>query len=480
MNSKLKLILVAIIFFLSLKATEGQKKVIVNQKLILTSEYLGVKQFNKKRFGDAFRSCRAKRCQFDRNLRFGAVEDGGFVIMIMNNDKKGIKPMVKKVAKVDFTQATVQDFMNAYILKISDGQYCDRCVNSFVNYYSNYVTHMQSFDTHIFQHQSTNPSVKPTPFVVDIPYENTSQVLTFPDCVYDDNAPCTTYKVTSATATLPPDNTVPNFGDIYLPDNFTITVDPSVTSIHWVFSVFTLGSNVEFDLSQRAAGTPSTPATPPKAVGAGFPPNCYASTHANPSDYNFGATGPNGAPGAAGTSGANGANLIFHADNITAGGNVWVRTDGQNGGTGGTGGTGADGALGWCGSVSSQSGSIDAGQAGSGGPAGPAGNGGNVSFVSFTSYDPNGNLVSYMPLSSTGTTPSAWPTGTTGQIVIYGNPGLHGNGGTGGAQGTDGLECECGPGSNIYDCASGSRGTPCSPRGPGSSTGPGTDGVGIP
>lgn len=440
-----------IIFLLfSYQFVYSQEK-IVHQKISLTTENLDNKTFNKKGIFSFLKSCKSKRCEFKKNIRFGAFQSGETVTMVLDNYDTSIMPSVKRVNKNDFNYLELQSFFIDYFTLLNDGKECDKCVKRFISLYSKYVSNKEGVDTTIFQQNSSNPQAKVT-FVNDLAFEDVNQFVPFPSCVYN-NPPCTTYNVSFG------DQTQQNGTTLYLPNNFTLTVDPNIPTINWRFAVFSFGANSTIDLSHRTATLPSTNYTKPlKNNDPKANKNCQV-----PKGYASGSHGPNGIPGDNGKKGKDGTNLNFHADQILNPGALWIRTDGQNGTNGGPGGDGGDGAIGSCNT------GTDAGAGGSGGTGGKGGDGGDVSIVNLSTFQ-NGNLVYYTPAPSSGLDPSTRPGSVTGNgtglIAIYGNPGTHGEGGYGGDLGKDAPDCKCANWANVYDCASPQRqkNNPCPKR----------------
>jgi hypothetical protein len=211
---------------------------------------------------------------------------------------------------------------------------------------------------------------------------------------------------------------------LYLPDGFTLKVDPSVKSIDWIVNTIKIGVNATIDLSAPQSKPPTAP----------------SGGSQNQAEYCV--VGHDGVPGGNGAAGASGVSLTIHnVSSIQNEGSLWIRTDGGPGGDGGNGGPGQLGGGhksfgvglfhgGGCGSAGG----------GQGGRAGVAGVGGPTARVTIVLNGPG-----VTPITNGGVAPQCGPSqrpasvqGATGILVIWGAPGCGGQPGVGGAHGGHG------------------------------------------
>lgn len=160
--------------------------------------------------------------------------------------------------------------------------------------------------------------------------------------------------------TITPDEVSGIIDTLYLPDGFTLKVDPRVRTIDWSVKKIKIGAGVTIDLS-------ASDVKPPKASNGAPKPQAEYCQPGAP-----GNVGANGTPGTPGVS------LTIHdVDSVEIPSSLWVRTDGGPGGDGGDGGDGQTGGgkrsigAGW--GHGGPCGSAGGGPPGAGGAGGPGG-----------------------------------------------------------------------------------------------------------
>jgi Caspase domain len=217
-----------------------------------------------------------------------------------------------------------------------------------------------------------------------------------------------------------------------LPENFTLLFDPSVTEVNWRVHRLQFGKSATIDVSAPKTTIPPAPAGLDALQG-----------------LDPGSNGRDGGPGAQGVQGPNGIGLHVEVDTLVPRGNLWIRTDGAQGGSGGRGGNGQMGGGTSCGSIGTSH--VDGGHGGNGGPGGRGGNGGSTSEVQLIVRSVLGetqgieNRYVAGPICSAACGRSVRPkdlVGDDGKILVYGQPGCGGPGGFGGAPGPGGDEGE--------------------------------------
>lgn len=236
-------------------------------------------------------------------------------------------------------------------------------------------------------------------------------------------------------------------------NNNTIIFDPSVASCEITCNALILIGDNTIDLSPQVP-IPAKPAGPP--------------VEPHQADYDRPAT--TGTDGTRGIDGQNATGLKFVTKGLdaSAGGSLWIKTDGAPGGPGGDAGKGAKGYGPRCTRFSGKNG----GNGATGGTGGAGGNGGDTAVVVFTvQTDPPMAIRPSAPKIGK-VAPSARPANANaatspGTIVIFGAPGDGGPGGKGGGGGDEGEGRSCRrpasgakPGQHGGNGANGARGTP--------------------
>lgn len=142
---------------------------------------------------------------------------------------------------------------------------------------------------------------------------------------------------------------------IFIPENFTLKLDPSIPYIDWKVRSIEFGRNSTFDVSRPAGPPPLTPARADPILG-------------QPGYWQDGAAGRSGHSG---LPALDGRLVRITVDSMGSTGCLWIRTDGASGGQGGPGGDGQGGGGTNC-DVERTHGP-NGGAAGSGGPGGQGG-----------------------------------------------------------------------------------------------------------
>ncbi len=215
---------------------------------------------------------------------------------------------------------------------------------------------------------------------------------------------------------------------LYLPDGFTLKVDPSVKSVDWIVDKIVIGVGATIDLS--------APQTKPARAPNGVAP---------PPQASWCATGATGAAGDKGVAGLSGVKLTIHnVGSIDNHGSLWIKSDGGPGGDGGNGGNGQQGggrrSVVGGGGPFFHGGGCNAAGGGAGGAGGSAGAGGQTSIVTISFQN-----AGAAPITNGGVSAQCGPSqrpasvqGATGVIVIWGAPGCPGASGSAGAHGIGG------------------------------------------
>jgi len=236
--------------------------------------------------------------------------------------------------------------------------------------------------------------------------------------------------VEGGTYVVGPDDADKTIEYLKAPDNFTLLFDSSIKDVKWVVHKLEFGKGATIDLS-----APQT-TIPPAPSGVDLLPQVIPS-----------ADGKDGGPGRDGTAGPNGVTLHLEIDNLVPHGNLWIRTDGAQGGPGGRGGNAQMGGGATCGILGASH--ADGGRGGRGGPGGKGGPGGSTSRVQLVVHSllggaqEQGMTHSVGPMCSRVCGRSVRPPdliGDDGKILVYGEPGCGGLGGFGGAPGPGGDE----------------------------------------
>jgi hypothetical protein len=222
-------------------------------------------------------------------------------------------------------------------------------------------------------------------------------------------------------------------GTLYLPKNFTLTVDPSVKAINWSANNIVFEDGATIDLS-----SPTTV----WGAGLGHPMIRPIQPGRGPDGANQGGQqgyctpGADGGAGGNGPAGINGVDLtIVNVNPLSSSGTLWIKTDGGPGGDGGNGGNGQLGggarAVGLF-----HGGHCDAAHGGSGGRGGAGGAGGRPGKVTILFAIPGAVPPSNGTAPTCGSTQRpAIPTGT---LAIWGGAGCPGRNGRDGFPGGHG------------------------------------------
>lgn len=443
----IRILIVFIALFFSHIMKGQSQQVLFNQKVVLNGPVLRQKPFYRN---GMFRSRQTKTCNTDVAFQFGAYRNDGYISMILVAREGGYPPMEMRVNADTISEKDIYNFLDSFFKTISYSGQCEDCVQRFNWIYSKYIIDVLD-KREAFPYQDN----KGYSFVNNIQTNSYTELLVFPSGAIIGGS----YTVTAGDAVQY------QGGILFLPEDFTLKADPAVALIDWHFHTMIVNTNATIDLSHRDVNLFEPPINKPPKNDANFFSKSCPSCKRNPTTLrgsvngisDTGTHGFAGINGMAGTDGLRGTNFVLLADNISMQGSLWVKTDGSNGTNGQPGGDGGNGAYGDCGSGPFGKG-INGGNGGNGGFGGKGGNGGDVAAVSLRTYDASGNIVTYAPAPSSGTTNSLRPgsvTGNTGLISIYGNPGKHGNGGFGGAPGTPAPRCPC---CNTANCDPGKPG----------------------
>ncbi|WP_147319927.1 hypothetical protein [Chitinophaga silvisoli] len=319
---------------------------------------------------------------------------------------------------------------------------CDQCVENFIDYYSKCIGH--NCDSNLFVHYPTRKEIKQNidtssySFVID---NKTSAERSF--AIFPENASAGgTYFVRQG------EQSIAHGGTLYLPDNFTLKIDPAIRELQWTFDRILFGKGATIDLSHHELEKPK-PATPVPKFRSWYRRSCPSGSTSVIETVNgisgVGSNGENGDSGIAGEDGISGTTLHLVSFYLPSKGNLWIRIDGSRGQDGGDGGNGGAGAWGHCESCTH---GIDGGDGGNGGVGGTGGSGGNTAsaFIELLDLEYNPIRV-YTPSSVQSCSASQRPAELSdddGQIILYGTPGCNGKGGIGGVGGERGHGCNCG------------------------------------
>src|ERR1035437_9411032 len=115
--------------------TVSLDKILIDETLILKTDYLKTKPFYKKGLFFLFRSSQYKQCEINLAVRLGVTEKSHFITYSIDNIKGNTKPITKTIKKEDYTKNSLQQFLDSCISVFINKPICDRCVYSFTNYY---------------------------------------------------------------------------------------------------------------------------------------------------------------------------------------------------------------------------------------------------------------------------------------------------------------------------------------------------------
>ena len=210
---------------------------------------------------------------------------------------------------------------------------------------------------------------------------------------------------------------------LYIPDNSTLAFDSQVTRIDWTVKTIKFGKGSTIDLSSKRLFQPP----PGSRLPDGGPP---------PPQADYCQPGAAGSPGIDGWPGADGKDLTLRNVEAFVGGDLWIKTDGDNGLNGGNGGDGQQGG-GRRGLFPLGNRPCDAAAGGKGGRGGQGGSGGRPGKVTILFRFPQATQPTSQLAPNCGETvrPPELVNGV-GVVAIYGATGCNG---VAGKPGRDGL-----------------------------------------
>ncbi len=422
----------------------------LDETLTLNPHFLFSKPIYKKGFFYFFKGSYFKQCSIDLKLRFGIQVNNNAVTLSIDDIKNNSIPIIKSIDVNTFGKDAVKQFLNDAIIKLNNNRPNTSCIDNFINYYSEAITSNEEYNINFFTFTPTRREKKylhgdfsPKPMISQKTKGAGFNFSVFPIGAQDGG----TYVLSN-----PAESIIPDGGTLYLPNNFTLLVDPNtIKYISWNFDKVIFGDGATIDLSQRNT-VYTRPTTPPPNNSSWFKLDCPNGTNmvieTEQGQPSYGGNGFAGTSGANGNNGFDGKNLKLTTRFIGNTGNLWIRTDGSNGQDGQGGGQGGYGARAACGGSILGWGNIDGGNGGDGGNAGYGGTGGNEAYAMVEYLDANDNPIYVVgnspPSIPYKCTPSIRPVIEVGKINISGNPGCGGSGGQGGKGGERGHGCNCG------------------------------------